>query len=233
MESLDLLANNIANANTAGFRRDGEFYSLYKGDINSNDARQDPDLLALPLIDRNWIDFTEGSVTETGKPLDVALSGKGFFAVETPSGPSYTRNGSFQLGPNGELQTREGYALATVDNKPILLERTEPVTIHGDGRVEQSARVVGQLRLVDFDPEAPLAKLGNNYLKLTDTQAVVRAANQATLRQGSLETSNVAPAEATTRLIAVMRQFEMLQRAVTLGSEMNRKASEEVARVSA
>src|SRR5271169_2056345 len=93
MESLDMLANNIANASTSGYKADREFYSLYaapeaEGPISGPDT--------LPVIERPWTDLSQGEVRSTGNPLDVALQGKGFFAVNGPGGPMYTRDGSFR-----------------------------------------------------------------------------------------------------------------------------------------
>src|ERR1700692_2082145 len=107
MEALDILSNNLANSNTGGFKGDREFYSLYKGEqsipVNGQQTT------ALPVIHKAWTDFQQGVLTPTDNPLDVALSGKGFFTVEGPSGPLYTRNGSFKLSTTGVLTNMDGY----------------------------------------------------------------------------------------------------------------------------
>src|SRR5690242_11527836 len=92
MESLELLANNVANASTGGYKADREFYSLYV----APEAEADP-ISTMPVIEKPWIDLSQGVVRGTGNQLDVALDGKGFFAVDGPRGPLYTRNGSFHL----------------------------------------------------------------------------------------------------------------------------------------
>src|SRR5690242_18395190 len=91
MESLDLLANNVANASTGGYKADREFYSLYAGSAEENEG--DPS--TMPVIERPWTDHAQGTLQRTGNPLDLALDGKGFFAVDGPSGRLFTRNGSF------------------------------------------------------------------------------------------------------------------------------------------
>ena len=111
MESLDMLANNIANASTAGYKVDREFYSLY------SDAMADDNVLS-PVIEKPWTDFSQGTLQVTGKPLDLALNGTGFFAVNSPSGTLYTRNGSFQTAPSGNVVTAEGYALRLTGGTP-------------------------------------------------------------------------------------------------------------------
>ena len=85
MESLDLLANNVANASTGGYKADREFYSLYV----APDAADSDSLSTMPVIEKPWTDFSQGLVQQTGNPLDLALSGKGFFAVQSPRGPLY------------------------------------------------------------------------------------------------------------------------------------------------
>src|SRR5579859_2921089 len=103
MESLDLLANNLANAATSGYKSDREFYSLFTSDYAQGNTS------TLPLVERKWTDFSQGLLQNTSNPMDVALSGNGFFAVNGPSGPLYTRNGSFQVGYSGNLSTSDGY----------------------------------------------------------------------------------------------------------------------------
>src|SRR3982750_2152714 len=91
-EALDMLANNIANASTSGFKKDGEFYSIYQQAEENLDAEDGAHLIQ-PLIQKNWTDFAQGTLQETGNSLDFALSGKGWFAANGPNGPLYTRNG--------------------------------------------------------------------------------------------------------------------------------------------
>src|ERR1043165_55464 len=98
MESLDLLANNIANASTGGYKADREFYSLYV----APEAAVNDELSTMPLIERPWVDHAQGTLHSTGNPLDIALSGRGFFAVNGPGGPLYTRNGNFRLAADGK-----------------------------------------------------------------------------------------------------------------------------------
>jgi flagellar basal body rod protein FlgG len=225
MESLELLANNIANASTDGYKADREFYSLYV----APEAEGAEPLATMPVIERPWIDLSQGTIHTTGNPLDAALTGAGFFAVDGPSGPLYTRNGSFQLSKDGRLVTSEGYAVRSVGGQPIVLESLRSVDIAIDGTVRQAGNPVGQIEIVDFPVGAGLSKQGSNYLRAADPAK--RAAASAAVEQGKLEASNAGSAEAAVRLVSVMRQFEMMQKAVTLGNEMNRAAVEQVARV--
>ena len=223
MESLDLLANNLANASTSGYKSDSEFYTLFSSENASDGSR-------LPLIKNQWTDYSQGLLQPTDGQLDFALSGKGFFSVQGPSGPLYTRNGSFRLSPTGVLVNSEDYPIRTVDGRPLKADVTQPVEVSADGTVRQGEQVIGQMELVDFADRAVLAKQGNNYFRVTDPRFKPAVAT-AQVQQGRIENSNVGAAESAVRLVTVMRQFEILQKAVTLAGEMNKKAVEEVARV--
>lgn len=225
MESLDMLANNIANAATDGYKSDREFYGLYV----STDTANNPQPSTMPVIERPWTDLSQGSLRATGNSLDLALSGPGFFAVSGPSGALYTRNGAFRTSAAGVLTTTEGYPVRGAAGRPITLAPGQPVQVAADGSVSQNGQVVGQVEVVEFPSPGALTKQGANYFNADPASPPARA--KAEVQQGKLETSNAGAAESAVRLIAVMRQFEMLQKAVTLGAEMNRRAVEEVARV--
>jgi len=227
MEALDLVANNLANTTTGGFKLDREFYTLFTAaDDESSSAST-----RLPLIQKQWTDFSQGVLTPTGNALDLALSGKGFFAVNGPTGPLYTRNGSFQLSSSGQLITSDGYAVRDPNGQPIQTQSQDPVEIDADGSIMQSGQPLGQLQIVDFSDRSMLQKLGNSYFMPSDPKVVPIPATEATVQQGKTENSNVAPAESAVRLVGLMRQFEMLQKAITITTEMNKQALAEVARV--
>jgi flagellar basal-body rod protein FlgF len=219
MESLDMLANNLANAGTSGFKADREFYGIYKD--------------ALPLIEQPWTDFSQGVLTPTGNPLNLALSGKGFFALNSPAGVVYTRTGEFQISRTNQLQTAEGFTLRnTRDNgRSIVVDPNLAIDIDKDGVVRQGGQEVGQIELAGIDDAATaLRKLGNSYFSFADPTKKASAAPPTEIRQGALEQSNVPAADSAVRLVSVMRQFEMLQRALMLGAEMNRSAVDQVSK---
>jgi flagellar basal-body rod protein FlgF len=228
MESLDMLANNIANASTSGYKADREFYSLYAAPEASGPI-SGPD--TLPVIERPWTDFSQGELRSTGNPLNLALDGKGFFSVNGPSGPLYTRDGSFRLSPANQLVTADGYPLRDTDGNPITLSSATPVEVLPDGTVRQDGQTVGQIAVVDFAETAALGKIGHNYFRPAEGSAAPVPATACEVQQGKLESSNASSAEAAIRLVSVMRQFEMLQKAAAMSAEMNRKAIDEVARV--
>ena len=226
MESLDLLANNVANASTGGYKADREFYSLYI----SPEAADAAQTATMPVIEKPWIDLTQGVIQPTGNALDLALSGKGFFAVQAPGGRLYTRNGSFHLTADGQMVSAEGYPVGTVDGAVLRLQTSGKIEIAGDGTVTQDGNVVGQLQVVDFPGAAGLAKQGNNYFRSAG-ESPAPAASGTTVEQGKLEASNTGTAESAVRLINIMRQFEMLQKAASTALDMSKEAVEQVAKV--
>lgn len=230
MESLDMLSNNMANANTGGYKMDHEFYSLYVSAEAADSPLDSPSPGTLPLIEKPWTDHAQGVLRQTGNSLDFALSGKGFFAVNGPKGPLYTRNGSFRLSAAGVLTTSDGYPVRTNDGKTVTTQSGAPLEVTTDGTVRQDGQSLGQLDVVGFKDNAELNKQGANYFYKIDPKTATVAAS-AEVRQGQVEDSNVGSAEAAVRLVSVMRQFEMLNKAMTIGSDMNKQAIEEVARV--
>ena len=224
MESLDLLANNIANATTGGYKSDREFYSLYR-------AAEAESYSTMPVIERRWTDFSQGSLRATGNPLDLALTGKGFFAVTGPAGPLYTRNGSFRVTASGILATPEGYPVRGNGGAALTAGPGGRLEIDSTGTVRQEGNIIGQLEIADFTSTAGLSKQGNNYFRSASPPASRQLLPDTAVRQGHLEDSNTGSSETAIRLIDVMRQFEMLQKAVSLNADMNQQAIQEVARV--
>ena len=230
-----MLANNIANASTSGFKADREFYGLYLS-AEAQQATADPGRpqpTDLPEIEHHWTDYSQGSLASTGNPLDLAIAGKGYFEVSTPAGARWTRNGSFRIGLSGKLETQDG---ATLNVRPppgreFKIDPNQPYKINKNGDVAQGGQVLGTIQLkMPADTMGQLEKAGTSYFKV-DPAAIPAGASGAEIEQGFLETSNLSVADAAVRLVSVMRQFEMLQKATNLGSDMNKKVIEEVGRV--
>jgi flagellar basal body rod protein FlgG len=227
MESLDLLANNMAKASTGGYKADREFYSLYV----APEAQDSDSPTTMPVIEKPWIDLSQGVLTSTGNSLDVALSGQGFFGVAGPNGPLYTRNGSFHLAADGTLVTADGYPVRSATGGSLTAQGSLPIDISTDGTVQQNGQALGQLDVADFTSTAGLAKQGGNYFRVVDPSAKPTAPSGTSVEQGKLEASNTGTAESAVRLVSIVRQFEMLQKAVTIGNDMSKQAIEQVAKV--
>lgn len=225
MESLDMLANNIANKSTVAFKSDRELNNLFESQY--------------PLVQRQWTDYSQGTLTASGNPLDASLAGEGFFAVNTSTGVLYTRNGEFQISKSSQpqnsnqLQTKEGYTLRNTrdQGKPIVVDPAQPIDIDTSGVVRQQGQEIGQIE-VDLieDPQTALKKTGTSYYALQST-STPKPASGTEVRQGTLEQSNVPDSDQAVRLVSIMRQFEMLQRAMVVGTNMDKEAIEQVARV--
>jgi flagellar basal-body rod protein FlgF len=228
MQELDMLANNLANSGTGGFKVDREFYSLFSA--ADNDVEGDASATTMPVIRKQWTDFSQGTMQSTGNPLDLALNGQGFFSVSGPAGALYTRNGSFKVSADGALSTMDGHAVTGSGGQPIQISGQGPIVVAPDGSVTQDGQDIGKLNIVDFKDRNALGKVGNNYFVSSRDNPPVPAQNTS-VAQGSIEGSNVAPAESAVRLVGVMRQFEMLQKAIALTTDMDKKSLDEVARV--
>jgi flagellar basal-body rod protein FlgF len=232
MVSLDLLANNLANAGTNGYKNDREFYGLFASDDSQNSVDGGTGA-TLPVVESQWTDFSAGEMQVTGNPLDVAISGKGFLTVAGPKGPLYTRNGSLKILATGELANTEGYPVQSTVGGAIQVRPNLPIAISSNGTVSQGGQSLGQIEVVNFKSTDSLRKVGNTGFQNQSTTNLPAPADVVDLQQGKLEGSNVSVPDAAMKLVGVMRQFEMLQKAIGVSTEMDTKAIQEVARVTA
>lgn len=228
-----MLANNIANQATVGYKSDREFYGLYTAAeaLDGSAASEAVWPATLPVIERQWTDFTPGTLTPTDNPLDLALAGNGLFKVQGPKGDLYTRAGNFQLSADGTLRTQDGYAVLSQGNTTIQLNPALAVEVTLDGAVKQDGAVVAELAIASFERPDQLQKFAGTFFEPVSQDIVPVQAALTEVHQGKVESSNVAAAQSAVRLVSVMRQFEMLQKAVRIGSEMSRQAIQEVAKV--
>jgi len=232
MDTLDLLANYLANAGTSGYKTDSAFYGLYVSPEAYSEMGGEF-VSTLPVVQKQWTDFAQGTLTSTGNPLDVALTGRGFIAANGPGGVVYTRNGSLKIAPNGNLVTGDGYSVRSrgTSGKPIHVASQKTILISPDGTVQQDGQTIGQLEIMDFTSTGSLKKLTAAAFQNTDPRNAPAPAGDVQVEQGKLEASNVVVPESAIRLVSLMRQFEMLQKAVTLDSQMDQQGIQEVARV--
>lgn len=231
LESLDLLANNLANASTTGFKADREFYNLYRS-ADTMDVPPGSDPAAMPVVQQHWTDFSKGVLESTSNPLDLAIAGNGFFQVISPSGALYTRDGSFRLSPSGQIVTQGGFPVVDQKEKPIKVDPAKSIEVSSDGTIRQEGIDVATLKIADVGDSHLLSKQGQNYFQLSSSNVQTPAIKQPDIQQGKRETANFQPAESAVRLVTIMRQFETLQKAMSIGTDMNRRSVEDVARVS-
>jgi flagellar basal-body rod protein FlgF len=227
MQSLDLVGNNLANSSTSGYKSDGEFYTLFASEAAS-EGEAGPS--AVPMIQRHWTDFGQGLLEPTNNPLDFGISGKGLFVVQGPSGPLYTRNGNFRLSTKGALVSSQGYPLLQQNGQPFQVNTSQPIEVSRTGDISQNGNSVGQIKLVEFKDPINLLKQGNNYF-VNNTTFEPPLATDTEIFQGKIESSNANAAHGAVRIVGLSRQFEMMQKAISLSNDMGKKAIEEVAKV--
>lgn len=207
MRRLETIANNVANASTAGFRAEEvKFDSLL--------SRTSPDPVAFASTGQTYLSRQAGEMVRTDNPLDVAVEGDAWLAIQTPTGTAYTRDGRMRMTETGELQTLNGYAIMDAGNAPLRVDpNAGPPQIARDGTITQNNRQAGAIGLFKIDPQANLKRAENSGV-IPDRPATPALDFATTgMQQGYIERANVNPVMEITRLIMVSRAFE----AVTAG----------------
>jgi flagellar basal-body rod protein FlgF len=214
-DALEVLANNLANVNTTGFKEDKAFFTVLHQSLNSSNASDTADPAAIPsVLAFKSVNMTEGSLSFTNRDLDLAIEGNGFFTVETPKGIRYTRNGNLRLNAQAVLTTSEGYPLLGTSGRPIKLG---PGKIHigEDGGVSLENAPVDQIKLATFDDMSGLEKEGNSLFLCKGGQDAEKASS-AKVKAGYLEESNVNPVSSVIQMVETLRHFESIQKSVSL-----------------
>jgi flagellar basal-body rod protein FlgF/flagellar basal-body rod protein FlgG len=221
------VANDLANLNTSGYRgQQPTFRSLLAGGESANPLNRA--INDFNITGGTRLDLSTGSLERTGNPLDLAIEGQGFFAVQTRAGILYTRNGAFQVSASGELVTGEGDPV--LGEQGVLQVPSGPLSISADGTLSVKGAVAGKLRLAQFAPDVALTPEGTNLYRAPVGAAPSTA--QGSVRQAMREASNVSPVGAVVALISVQRHAEMLQRALSqFYGEFNRIAATDIPRV--
>lgn len=201
----DRTANNLANANTVGYRRDRTFTQVLRERLDAEGA---------PQSDRRtvgWADLAPGALEPTGNPLDVALEGEGFFVVAGDDGvPRFTRAGRFLMDATGTLRTAGGLTVQGTDG-PIQLPPGGPITISAEGVIEVNGQHAGQLQTVTFVDPAALRRFDGTAFAADAPPIPLEA---PAVRQGFIEGSNVDPIREMTDMIAHVRLYEAQQKVI-------------------
>jgi flagellar basal-body rod protein FlgF len=246
--TLDVIANNIANASTTGFKAERLRYrSVEAAEVarlraeENGIAPSDSSASASPAassptpsaeqIDRafgvvtgSMKDLSTGATRETGKPLDLAIQGDGYFAVQTPRGERYTRAGSFTLDADGQLVTQRG-ELVVGERGPVTLPPGE-ISVGEDGTLSVAGREVDRLKIVRFtNAQTALTREGDTAFATTGAERPAQAVN-ARVVQGVVESSNVNVVSEMAAMMQNSREFDSLQRSVKLMMDIRRAASE-------
>lgn len=226
---LDIVANNIANADTVGFKV--ENLMVETEPMRPATTLPGPKPVKF-VIDRSvGRDFGQGSLRTTGATFDLAIEGDGFFKIQTPDGERYTRDGRFTMDALGRITTQAGQPVLDDGGGEIVvdLERGK-VTIGADGTISQGEERVGKVGVVRFQELSVLEKTGDN-LYLNSSNAAPLAAPEAKVRQGMLEGSNVNPVVELTRMMEVTRAYESMAKMMDANAELSRRSVERMGKL--
>ena len=219
---LDIVANNIANADTAGFKVEELQQKTTPGEPAF--TLQGPRPIKFVGEDGVIRDFGQGALRQTGAPLDLAIEGQGFFQVQAPGGMRYTRDGNFRLDDNGVLVTQGGYPVLDDGGGSITLDPTlGQVSISQDGTVTQGTTRVAKLAAVNFQTLSTLEKTGDNLYRNTSNQQPTPV-EDSKIRQGMLEGSNVNSILEISKMIEISRAYEQMAKIMDSNSELSKSA---------
>lgn len=229
-EALDAAASNLANAGTQGFRAEREYFRSALMGPGALGDQLDSTVNNFGVLGGNQLDLGQGTLTVTGNPLDVAIEGQGFFAVQAKNGIRYTRDGSFQRSRRGMLIASGGEPVLDAKDKPIILPPGK-ISIGSDGAVSVDGAVAGGIGVFTFQSATSIAPEGaNRFAPVNGSKP--RAAVSASLHQGALEGSNQSVIQGTMDLILAQRQAEMMQKALVLfDGDLDKTASEQLPKV--
>ena len=238
---LDVVANNVANLDTTGYKADGSVFHEFLMPTARAGAFQGNDQRLSYVQDRaTWHNFNAGPTRRTGNPLDVAIDGDAFLAVQTPRGERYTRNGALQINGAGELVTSTGDRVLG-EGGPIQFQNTDNnISINPDGTItvregsnaaSDSAR--GKLRLVRFEQMQTLLKDGSSLFRVPDGTAPLPVTANVRIVQGAVEQSNVRPVIEMARMIELTRTYTQIAQLLNQANEQRRSAIDKLAEVPA
>jgi flagellar basal-body rod protein FlgF len=230
MQSLDLLANNLANVNTTGYKTQNEFFQAFSASYGPHSGSPLSQAINdFGIVGGARLDMSSGQLQTTGNDTDLAIDGQGFFAVTTPEGPRYTRNGSFALNSTRQLVDSEGRTVQDTEGMPIQLP-SGTVTIGTDGTISVDGAVATQLKVVSFPDGTQLQPDGNSDFEAPAGVQTTAATGQ--VRQGMVEASNADAVSSAVALIDLQRNAEMMQKALTIfNNDFNQTAATELPKI--
>lgn len=226
---MEIIANNIANMDTTGFKVESMMQKTDPAEPAVTLGGPRPVKFVAP--DGVARDFGQGVLSMTGGELDMAIEGQGFFQVQTPQGPRFTRDGRFTTDPTGRLVTQGGHAVLDASGGEITIDMEKgQVSVGADGTLSQGNEQVGKVGMYAFANPGALEKAGDNLFRNASNLAATPAA-EAKLRQGFLEGSNVKPVIEITRMVEVSRAYESTSRMMDSEHELSRRAVERLGKL--
>jgi flagellar basal-body rod protein FlgF len=229
----DIVANNMANVNTSGFKRTAASFQavadMALNRITHHQSQPVGHLASQNQLHRSSFDWSPGSIQQTGNPLDVALQGNGFFAVtDTTGNTSYTRNGAFSVSPDGTLITQDGHTVQSEAGPITVPSGAGSIQIDKNGILSANGQQVGRLKRVTFDNLQAMQPVGNSRYTTTQPE---KPAQQASVVQGALERTNVNVMSEMLHSMTAVRTYETLQKTLQAHSDLLKKAVTEVGRI--
>ncbi len=225
-QAMDVLAGNIANAGTPGFKAERVLFSDWLARQHGVDAPPGGETIAYTQDRATYRDQQAGSLSHTANPLDLAISGEGYFTVETPQGPRLTRAGHFGLMPDGTVADIAGHALLDATGQPVKLAVADTrITVTGDGTISSENGQVGKIGIVTPQDAMRLSPEGDRLAR-ADTPTTAVASPK--LVQGAVEESNVQPVTEMTRMMAGLREFQFVSQFVQSESDRRQNAIEKI-----
>jgi flagellar basal-body rod protein FlgF len=215
--ALDVVADNLANANTPGFKAERVQFSDWLSRQSGGATPPGGNPIAYTQDRATWREQQTGAITHTGNPLDLALTGDGYFTVSTPAGPRLTRDGRFGLMPSGTVADSAGNAVLDSNGQPIVLAPTDTrISVAGDGTVSSQNGQLAKIGVVQPSNPMMLSAEGSTLFLSGSTTAPVAS---PAVEEGAVEESNVQPIMEVTRMIDGERQFEFMAQFVQAESD--------------
>ena len=239
------IANNLANVNTTGYKRDvlafKDTFRMFAHDIvmepvnniRSEKLFPDPQHLARPRIATSKTDYSQGPMKYTGDPMDIAIAGEGFFTFNVNGQEFYSRDGHFMVDAEGRLVTPQGFSVLGQGGAELVIPAgTKNVHLASDGALYADDALVGQIKVSTVDNLESLQKVGQNLYRIREGSggAEVDAPTRTTLEQGYLETANVEVVYEMVNMIEAQRQFEAYQKVMQTSDALDREATNKIGR---
>lgn len=210
--AMSVVANNIANASTAGFKSQHQIFSDYLSRQEGNDLPQGAETESYTQDLRTFRDVSQGQMQQTGNPLDLAIGGEGYFSIQTPNGARLTRAGRFERQTDGSITDQDGHALLDRSGQPIRLsEQDHQITISSDGLITTESGEQGQIDIVLPQDVNRMQAEGNVLLNAEGRSTTVERPN---IMQGMVESSNVQTMSEMTHMLQIQRDFQFLSQFV-------------------
>ncbi len=215
LDALEMLANNLANINTTAFKEEKAFFTYLNQSLGTSEGTSDlNEAMNRSVRTLGTVNTAEGSLSPTGRDLDVAIEGNGFLVIDTPRGIRYTRNGSLRINTQSVLTTSDGYPILGANRRPITLGPGK-VHINSDGEVSLDDAAVDRMKIVTFDDISKLEKEGGSLFISRSGQSSEKPSD-ATVKSGYLEQSNVNAVTSVVQMVEILRHFEAIQKSVNL-----------------